>query len=57
MNTPRSLPPSHPPSLVGQTIGNYKVVEQIGEGGMGVVYMAEHPVIGRKVAIKLLHTS
>jgi serine/threonine-protein kinase len=53
VNTPRNLPPS----LVGQTIGNYKVVEQIGEGGMGVVYMAEHPVIGRKVAIKLLHTS
>jgi serine/threonine-protein kinase len=44
-------------SLVGQTIGNYKVVEQIGEGGMGVVYMAEHPIIGRKVAIKLLHAS
>lgn len=45
------------PSLIGQTIGNYKVVEQIGEGGMGVVFMAEHPVIGRKVAIKLLHAS
>jgi serine/threonine protein kinase len=44
-------------SHVGQTIGNYKVVQQIGEGGMGVVYMAEHPVIGRKVAIKLLHAS
>jgi serine/threonine protein kinase len=44
-------------SLVGITIGNYKVVQQIGEGGMGVVYLAEHPVIGRKVAIKLLHTS
>jgi eukaryotic-like serine/threonine-protein kinase len=44
-------------SLAGQTIGNYKVVRQIGEGGMGVVYLAEHPVIGRKVAIKLLHTS
>ncbi|MBC8131977.1 MAG: serine/threonine protein kinase, partial [Deltaproteobacteria bacterium] len=44
-------------SLAGQTIGNYKVVQQIGEGGMGVVYLAEHPVIGRKVAIKLLHTS
>ena len=42
-------------TLVGQTIGNYKVVQQIGEGGMGVVYLAEHPVIGRKVAIKLLH--
>ncbi|MES1166207.1 MAG: serine/threonine-protein kinase [Verrucomicrobiota bacterium] len=44
-------------SLVGQTIGNYKVVQQIGEGGMGVVYLAEHPVIGRKVAIKLLHAT
>ena len=44
-------------SLVGRTIGNYKVVQQIGEGGMGVVYLAEHPVIGRKVAIKLLHAS
>jgi len=44
-------------SQVGKAIGNYKVVQQIGEGGMGVVYMAEHPVIGRKVAIKLLHAS
>ena len=44
-------------SQVGKTIGNYKVVQQIGEGGMGVVYLAEHPVIGRKVAIKLLHAS
>jgi eukaryotic-like serine/threonine-protein kinase len=44
-------------SLVGHTIGNYKVVQQIGEGGMGVVYLAEHPVIGRKVAIKLLHAT
>ncbi|MEP6655301.1 MAG: protein kinase [Myxococcales bacterium] len=44
-------------SLAGKTIGNYKVVQQIGEGGMGVVYLAEHPVIGRKVAIKLLHNS
>jgi serine/threonine-protein kinase len=42
-------------SLVGTTIGNYKIVKQIGEGGMGVVYLAEHPVIGRKVAVKLLH--
>ena len=44
-------------SLVGRTIGNYKVVQQIGEGGMGVVYLAEHPIIGRKVAIKLLHST
>jgi eukaryotic-like serine/threonine-protein kinase len=42
-------------SLINQTIGNYRVSSLLGEGGMGVVYLAQHPVIGRKVAIKLLH--
>jgi serine/threonine-protein kinase len=41
--------------LIGQTVGNYRVTSLLGEGGMGVVYQAEHPVIGRKVAIKVLH--
>ncbi|MEO6951835.1 MAG: protein kinase [Polyangia bacterium] len=40
--------------MIGRTIGNYVVRDKIGEGGMGVVYLAEHPRIGRKVAIKVL---
>jgi serine/threonine-protein kinase len=40
---------------VGQTIGNYTITAKLGEGGMGVVFLAEHPVIGRKVAMKAIH--
>ncbi len=42
-------------SLIGATIGNYRVVAKLGEGGMGSVYLAEHPLIGKKVALKVLH--
>ncbi|HEY4185863.1 MAG TPA: serine/threonine-protein kinase [Polyangia bacterium] len=40
---------------VGQTIGNYRITSRLGEGGMGVVYLAEHPLIGKKVALKAPH--
>jgi serine/threonine-protein kinase len=40
---------------IGQTVGNYRVVAKLGEGGMGAVYLAEHPVIGRRAALKVIH--
>ena len=48
--------PPQPDLLIGQTIGNYLVTQKLGEGGMGSVYLAEHPSIGKKVALKVLHS-
>jgi tRNA A-37 threonylcarbamoyl transferase component Bud32 len=39
----------------GQSIGNYRILSKIGTGGMGAVYLAEHPLIGKKVALKVIH--
>src|SRR2546423_3978894 len=41
--------------MIGRVVGSWRVVKVLGEGGMGAVYMGEHPGIGSKVAIKMLH--
>jgi serine/threonine protein kinase len=38
----------------GTLVGEYQILRRIGEGGMGTVYGAVHPIIGKKVAIKVL---
>jgi len=44
-------------SMIGRDIiGQYVIEAKLGEGGMGEVYLAEQPAIGRKVAIKVVHS-
>ncbi|MDB4962107.1 MAG: serine/threonine protein kinase [Myxococcales bacterium] len=40
--------------MIGRVVGKYKIHDQIGEGGMGVVYRASHVVLGSPAAVKVL---
>src|SRR4051812_36844782 len=49
------LPEEYPDEAVGQTLGRYKLLERVGEGGCGVVYVAEQTEpVRRRVALKVI---
>ena len=43
--------------LYGEMAGEYRIVRRLGTGGFGTVFEAEHPVLKRKAAVKVLHTN
>ncbi|HEY1554640.1 MAG TPA: serine/threonine-protein kinase [Kofleriaceae bacterium] len=58
MTKQRASRPSTPlpvsQGMVGDVIGNYRITERLGEGGMGTVFRVEHVVLGRAYALKVL---
>jgi len=50
----RPLPPSPAVAARPERVGDYRVVGELGRGGMGVVYVAEDPRLRRQIAIKVL---
>jgi serine/threonine protein kinase len=53
-SAPTMVASSDPRSLIGQMAGSYRITDLIGCGAAGAVYQAEHPMIGTKVAVKVL---
>ena len=37
--------------MIGRQVGDYRIVRQLGEGGMGMVYEGQHATLGQKVAV------
>jgi len=54
MSEAQGKQPSATDLLIGSKVGNYKLVRQLGVGGMGAVYEAVHELMGKKAAVKML---
>ncbi|MFP2962221.1 serine/threonine-protein kinase [Myxococcus sp. 1LA] len=48
--------PTLAPTLVGQQVGHFRLLRELGRGGLGTVLLAEHALIQKRVAIQVLHT-
>jgi len=58
--TPANILAAHTPvaapfQLVGKQLGHFRLLKELGRGGMGTVLLAEHALIQKRVAIKVLH--
>ena len=53
--SPSSASKKTPVEIIGRMAGEYRLRRKLGEGGFGAVYEAEHPVLKRRAAVKVLH--